>query len=216
MYYYDIHTHKQNVNENEIVIKSISYCDFKKDIIFRDNVFFSIGIHPWDTENNSEIVIDYSLFEDLLKNNTKIVAIGECGLDKLRGDRLQTQIDIFEYQVYLSEKYKKPLIIHCVKSWEEIVKVSKKTKPSQPWIIHGFRGNKELATQLIKLGFYLSFGEKFNIEAISATPRNKLFLETDVSHLSIYDIYQNIYESMSIEKEKLQLQICKNTTIFNF
>ena len=84
-----------------------------------------------------------------------------------------------------------------------------------PWIIHGFRGNGELASQLVCLGFYLSFGDRFNPSALRATWPDFLFLETDDKSIDIRGVYQNVAEALDIPEEKLRIQIAKNVSIFH-
>ena len=70
----------------------------------------------------------------------QFVAVGEAGFDKLTAAPMELQVRMFEKQVELSEKYRLPLIIHCVKAMDELLAVRKKLNPAQPWIWHGFRG----------------------------------------------------------------------------
>ena len=82
----------------------------------------------------------------------------------------------------------KPLVIHLVKAMSELLKLKQQIKPANPWIIHGFRGKAALAEECLRHGFYLSFGEKYQEEALRITPAGRLFLETDESpcRLRIY------------------------------
>ena len=102
------------------------------------------------------------------------------------------QIQVLEKQIELSEKVKKPLIIHCVGCFNELFDLKKHWNPSQIWIIHGFRGKPELAGQALKVGCYLSFGEHFNTQSVRITPIDKLFVETDESKMSIEELYHQI------------------------
>ena len=81
---------------------------------------------------------------------------------------MDLQKEVFLAQANLAEETHKPLIIHCVKAWADLIACKKAVKPEMPWIIHGFRGNGELASQLVRLGFYLSFGDRFNPSALRA------------------------------------------------
>ena len=118
----------------------------------------------------------------------QFVAVGEAGLDKLAKAPMELQLAVFKEQVKLSEKLGLPLIIHCVKAMEELLGVKKESRPQQPWIWHGFRGKPEQAVQLLKKGFYLSFGEYYPDETMQIVPDERLFLETDDSLLDIEDI----------------------------
>lgn len=81
----------------------------------------------------------------------------------------ELQLYFFEQQLILATKLQKPLILHVVKSWEEVLKSIKKCKVSSPLIVHGFRGKPQLAQQLIDKGFYLSFGESFHPDSMLLT-----------------------------------------------
>ena len=122
----------------------------------------------------------------------RVLVIGECGLDKHSQVSLEIQIKLFEMQIRLSERLKKPLIIHCVGHFNELFELKKQLQPQQLWIIHGFRGKPELAKQAIKAGFALSFGGNFNPESVAVTPLEKLFVETDESLSLIDETYSKI------------------------
>ena len=102
------------------------------------------------------------------------------------------------------------MIIHCVKAWEELIKIRHETDPSQPWIIHGFRGKPELAKRLIREGFLFSVGEKINIDSLPLIPINSLFCETDEDDVDIRDIYQQAAHSLNMRLEAFADEIAKN------
>lgn len=161
-----------------------------------DNMYYSIGIHPWDSEN-----VTSKAKEELTKLASLhcVVALGECGLDSLRGADLDTQQELFCFHANLAELAGKPLIIHCVHRFQEIISLKDKIKPEQAWIIHGFRGKPELLSQLIAKGFYISYGQKYNIDSAIATPVDKIFVESDDADVDINDIYSAIAKHKSID-----------------
>ena len=167
----DIHTHNIKSECSLISVTPAEYPNLTGGC-------FSVGIHPWYSDNVSDS--DLSLLADvaMCKN---IYAIGECGLDSLRGAAIKRQKQIFEYHIRLSEELSKPLIIHQVKTVDEIIFFRKKYSPSQRWLIHGFRGKPTMAEQLLKLGFDISFGPNFNTETMRIIPMKSLFLESDNS-----------------------------------
>lgn len=191
----DIHHHQKSgdiINENAII--NLNYTD---DI--PEKGYYSIGIHPWSTENMTEEDITKAVKNiEINSNKDRIIAIGECGFDKIKGASKELQEDIFRKLVDISEKCKKPLIIHAVKSNEDIIRLKKELKPKQLWIIHGFRGKKETAIQLIKNGIALSLGQYFNKQAVKEIPLDMLFIETDESNLSIEDIKTKIEEAKTL------------------
>ncbi|MDE5929471.1 MAG: TatD family hydrolase, partial [Muribaculaceae bacterium] len=105
--------------------------------------------------------------------------IGECGLDALRGPDMALQREVFLKHIGLSEALGKPLLIHAVRCWPELIALRHNLNPAQEWIIHGFRGKAELAAELLRHGFSLSFGLKYNEDAFRLTPPERRYRETD-------------------------------------
>lgn len=187
--YIDIHTHIQHSADNVIAIRNLLLSEAEKMIASEAQGFFSAGVHPWDSET-----VENTWIEQLRKvsEDDRIVLIGECGLDKNIEASSEKQTELFSEHIQLSESLKKPLIIHCVGRFNELIELKKKYNPTQQWIIHGFRGKPQLAGQLLNVGFYLSYGEKFNPDSVQATPVERLFLETDEGSQPIDKIYEQI------------------------
>lgn len=169
---------------------------------------FSTGIHPWD------IVADWeermNKIEDIAQDKN-CVAIGECGIDRLKSTATyETQRTILARHAKLAENLGKPLIIHLVKGEEEILRFAKEHSHREAWIIHGFRGKPQQARNLIRAGYYLSFGEKFNSDTLRSVPMEKIFIESDESHTPLQKIYDNIAATLGISNEKLLEQITAN------
>ncbi len=161
---------------------------------------YSTGIHPWDIEAAEKEWIERL---NKLCTDTQIALIGECGLDKNIETTLEKQTEFFLEHIKISESLQKPLIIHCVGCFNELMELKKKHNPSQKWIIHGFRGKPQLAEQLLKAGFDLSFGEKVNPESVRVTPVERLFVETDESQVPIENIYEQIARIKGCKVEDL-------------
>ena len=138
------------------------------------------------------------------------MAIGETGLDKGAEAPLDCQREIFRASASLAENAGIFLIIHCVKAWDELIASKKELKPRVPWIIHGFRGNATLAGQLIRQGFYLSFGEYFNPGAVREAWPGRLFAETDDREIDIRTVYRNLSVSLNLRLEQFAGQIAEN------
>ena len=203
MDFFNIHTHSLVHPESEILAQS-------PDLFPSDKlpVYTSIGIHPWFlTEENAE-----SQWKVLQKqvSHPSVLAIGEGGLDKLKGPDMELQVKILKQQVALSEEKSLPLIIHCVKAFNELIQLKKELRPHQPWIIHGFRGKEALAIDCIRHGFYLSYGEHFQENALKATPQEKLFIETDESEVPVQEIYQSTALVHGIGLQELMESVKKN------
>ena len=199
----DIHTHHAAPQPQAVI--SSSFVDF----IPETGQLYSLGIHPWDSGMNLSND-DWNLFQ-LHASLPDVVAIGECGVDKLKGGPLYKQLIVMNRQVEISEKLEKPLIIHDVKAHDVIVGLKKDLNPKQKWLVHGFRGKPTVAKMLTDVGIYLSFGEKFNPESLPVVPRNLLLAETDDSLLSIEEIIGNLSAAMG---EDLTELIALNTATF--
>ena len=204
---YDIHTHQvATEHSNHLSILDVEPLDFEVAKSTYKNQYFSCGIHPWYSEDSE------AQFQQLLNiaSDARIVAIGETGLDKIKGPSMEIQISMFKRHIELSEALKKPLIIHAVKAWEELYHIRLEFSPTQPWIIHGFRGNPQITQQMAKAGFMFSIGERFNPESLKYIPKESLFLETDESDIDIQKVYQLVADAMNIDIKDLAVQIAQN------
>ncbi len=174
--------------------------------------YFSVGIHPWSVGGN------YRDRMELLKCVSRlpqVLAIGEAGLDKLSETDWELQEEVFEAQWRWAEVIRKPLIIHAVKSTGEMIRYKNHYRPVSPWVLHGFRGKKELARELVRHGFYLSFGERFNADAVAATPPDRIFVETDESTCSVMEIYNSLSDVLGISGNGFREQVQENVrTVF--
>ncbi|MEP6931600.1 MAG: TatD family hydrolase [Flavobacterium sp.] len=188
MEFFNFHTH-QFTNQSDILELVNQYPqEFDAAI-----PFYSIGIHPWYITED-RIDADLEIIEEKLQTEN-CLAIGECGLDKRIEIPMELQISVFERQLVLAEKYKKPVVIHCVAAFQEVIAIKKKWKISVPMIIHGFSKNSQIADQLIKEGFYLSFGKYLlrNPElkiVFQKIPNDRFFLETDTVEETIKQVYE--------------------------
>lgn len=187
----DVHTHNQDALG---AIISVSPQQFNP----KQGCVYSVGIHPWDVaalnkENTPLMPAEVERKLSQLAQHPAVVAIGECGIDHLRGGKIDTQIAIAEIHIRISEQLGKPLILHCVRAANEIISLYRRYQPRQKWLIHGFRGSVGLAKALLTCpGINLSFGEKFQEDALLATPIDRLYVETDESELPIEKIASRV------------------------
>ena len=203
MVYYDIHTHRAERSPDVISVTSADLRDesVQNALSIITDAYYSVGVHPWNVDlEGMELVQEYSL-------KPNVVAIGETGLDKTTAktsSEFSLQRELFWKHVQLSEKIKKPLIIHCVKAWSDLLHIRKMVKPSIPWIVHGFRGKPSIASQLLDAGLYLSFGAYYHPEALKlAWEQKRLLAETDDQSVDIKEIYQQIASDLFISIESL-------------
>ena len=200
----DIHTHRNNPSRQAIV--SLSPTQFDREA----TRLCSIGIHPWESDRATK---EELLLLHELSTHPLVAAIGECGIDRLKGANIEQQTVLFEQHILLSEKVKKPLIIHAVKSTDIILALHRQYNPTQTWIIHGYRGNATTAQQYIKRGIELSYGEKFNPATVAVTPKDMLWIESDESCVDINQIYNSVAQAANIEAEELKKLIEKRAKI---
>lgn len=185
----DVHTHNANAG-NAIINLRVN-----GDTTEPARGFFSVGIHPWDVTphiNSSLYMVRH------LASLQQVVAIGETGLDSLRNrDNLDYQEMMLQEHIIIANEVNKPLILHVVRAWQNVIKTCRTTKPTVPCVIHGFRGNENVAQLMLNDGFYLSLGENFNSKAAILMPSERLLIETDESRLSISDIASRIAQVRS-------------------
>jgi len=174
---------------------------------------FTYGIHPWylDESNHNK------LLASVIKTaaDALVIAVGEAGFDKIKGPSMDLQRKTFEEQVIIAEELKKPVVIHCVRAWDELLRAHKRLHPKLPWLVHGFRGNKDLAMQLISKGMYISFWFEFILkpessELVRSLPKDRIFLETDGAEVDIRDIYNKVSGDLGLELNGLKKLILDN------
>ncbi len=182
----DTHTH--NAERGEHALLSLNPEDAAAYSAAYPGRLFSAGIHPWESyESEANEDERFATLRRVLSLEGA-AAVGETGLDKLRGPSMEIQERRFRRQAELGEELGLPLVIHLVKAQERLLALRSELRPTQPWIIHGFRGKREQARQLAAAGLYISFGERFNSEALAAVPPGQRLAETDESPLPIADI----------------------------
>ncbi|MFM8950798.1 MAG: TatD family hydrolase [Bacteroidota bacterium] len=177
-----------------------------------DTGYYSVGLHPWYlNEQTADKEFDTAIRAALKKN---VLAIGECGLDKVCNTDWKLQKKWFEAHISLSIQWGKPMIVHCVKAFWEVRILFKKDWMEEPVIFHGFNRGATLANELISAGYYLSFGKHLMQEQtaaiFAALPLDQVFLETDASELPIESIYQLAAQIKNIPIESLAQQMLIN------
>ena len=213
MKYFNLHTH-QFTNQPDVLELVNQYPqEFDASI-----PFYSIGIHPLFIDEN-RLEKDFKVVEEKLAL-PECLALGECGLDKRSETSIEVQQSVFEKQLALAEKHHKPVVIHCVAAFQELIEIKKRLKISVPMIIHGFSKKVELARQLTDNGFYISFGKYLlrnpELESVfKSIPNNRFFLETDTIEEGIQDVYALAAKYKEIELSELKEIVNKNfTTVF--
>jgi TatD DNase family protein len=203
--FFDLHSHqipKQGIFQHEL----------GQDLPAAQH--YSVGFHPrfLDEDWQSSLALMAQHFQD-----PYCIAIGECGLDAL-GPNINLQTEAFHHQLALAKSYQKPVILHGVKRWAEIMAVCKNY--DIPKIVHGFNKHLALAEQLLQHNFHLSFGKsllyKLSLQNVfRQMPLHRVFLETDDADTDIAQIYAQAAQIKQISIDDLQLQMTENLKIFD-
>lgn len=209
----NIHSHQQEI-KNEFVIQNLLK-DF--DQILKPG-YYSAGLHPWylESQNWEQQLLQLKK----LSAAKNILALGECGLDKVCKTDFELQQEVFIAQILWANEINKPLIIHCVRAFSELGDLLKKYNNKTPVIFHGFNKNSRIAEKMLNDGHYLSFGKSIlqlqNKAIFEQVPMDRIFLETDETNISIQEIYKEAAAIKNISLETLSLQIKKNVQlVFN-
>ena len=209
----NIHTHRPH-NNDEWSIQNL-HADFDQ---LKSLFNYSVGVHPWYIDPKT--IKHEMLLMKTVSQQKNVLAIGECGLDRLCNTDFKLQEKIFTEQIIWANEIAKPLIIHCVRAHAEIFKLLKEHNRISPVIFHGFNNSEELANNIIQKGYTLSFGKQlFNptIEKVfSKIAGDYFFLETDDSDYTIDAIYKQAAKIRNISADGLSLQIQQNLKrVFN-
>ena len=207
----NIHTHTAKSDDNLIQIVNLNLnqpCP--------EQGYYSYGIHPWALDN-ADFQVDEAL--NKLKENLQqpqVIALGEAGLDKMHIASFEQQNKLLERQIKLSEALQKPMILHDVRSHNEIIALRKKHKAKQPWIVHGFGGTEQDVKQLIGQGIYLSVGESLLHperkihKSFKFIDLDYLFLETDMAEIGVETIYEAAANMLEMDLSALKTRIFAN------
>ena len=201
MNFFDFHHHDADRKSG------IYNLNFNEEI---PEIFFSAGIHPKSLSDGLEKQLIWLQEISVAEN---CVAIGECGLDGLIDVDEESQEKAFQAQIEIANSVKKPLIIHCVKRFSQLLKFRKMSKV--PMIVHGFNKRKTIGDDLLKNGLCLSFGKSvlYNVnlqDFVKHLPIENLFLETDSADFEIKELYQKVADLRNMRLEDLSKKIKNN------
>lgn len=191
MLYPNAHTHRQPA-EDEIAVVNLD-----KDLdMVPDDGYYSAGIHPWFIRTGS-VTEELERLRRFLEL-PNIVALGECGLDRLAKTPWNLQCEVFQSQLALANEFGKPVIIHNVRAGSELLHIRKSLPSETPWLLHGFHGSLREAELFLQQGCYLGFGKHlFNpkskaIGVAANIPAEQLLPETDDSDYKISEVIAKI------------------------
>jgi TatD DNase family protein len=208
----DFHTHSKR--EKNDIIEVVSIHPQRK----QPSDWYTIGFHPWWTD---QLLTDKEL-DDLrtkLEQDVFCLGLGECGLDKLKGTDLKQQERIFTQQIELANEIHAPLIVHCVRVYDTVLKLHQRLAKT-PWVVHGYLRHAILAKSIIDQGIYLSVApSKKMAVSFEATlkylPLDRFFIETDSdTSLNIKERYARFSDIRGIDINTLENQLFNNFKTF--
>ena len=178
--YLDIHRHSSTKGKADKVLRNLFHCETSE---IENTDFCSVGLHPWHVKKDT-LQHDIELVRSSAPEK-KVFAIGEVGLDKAIDTSLEIQQKAFSAQIEIAKELKKPMIIHCVRAYNELLAFRKSSKHNNPWIIHWYNASSQIGFELIEKGCLLSFGHMLFKETSKAyktfleIPLKYVFFETD-------------------------------------
>ena len=202
----DFHTH-QTINDSELSLFNVHCAD-----LFSEDKICSVGLHPWHL-NSDSLRLEKEWMQNVVQRDN-VLAIGECGLDKHCKVPWDLQMEAFKWQLELAEKSKKPVIVHCVRAQQEILRLLNDFNVE--YVFHGFNRTLAMAVEIIEMGGFVSMTAAFlrteNGRSIARNiEQNSIFLETDNDLSSISEAYiclANIWQKSMDEVEQI---IAQNT-----
>lgn len=210
---HNLHTHSYTNNPD--ILEIVNRYPYEEI----DVPYFSTGIHPWYIQQD-KIEEHLAIIEERLQL-PNCLALGECGLDKRIEIPLALQTEVFEKQLILAKKYKKPVILHLVAAFQELIEATERLQPGVPMVVHGFSKNAQVAKQLLDNGFYLSFGKYLlrNLElsaVLAMVSDGSFFLETDTMEESLAAVYAKAAEARNTTIKEIENIVSNNfKTVFS-
>lgn len=207
--FFDFHTHSPAKSQDVFSCVSVPVEEFKVlELPLPENCCYSLELHPWKISDASKSTL--SEFSSLAASPS-VSAIGEAGLDRLQGPSLAVQYEFFQYAVELAGQVKKPLIIHSVKCYSELISFKKHSLSEVPWMLHGFNGKPQILEQILQNGFYVSFGmaglkrdDLMSFFTANSFWIDRICLETDDSDGDIKSVYNFASLQLNVELQSLK------------
>lgn len=209
----DCHTHSHKVNG--LAIRSLTYEEWSGGVTIGKGQLYSIGFHPWSLPLAERLTALIDQMRSLLASTPQIVAVGECGIDKVRSNAsLAEQRAWLEAQMRLACQLHRPILLHTVRAWSEMIEIRRELAqefdPLPPMVLHGFRAKGEVARMMLSQGFALSFGRHYDPAALRlAYEAHALLVETDelpqgLTHQeALAETYTHLAEALAITPETL-------------
>lgn len=182
-----------------------------------DYIFSAAGVHPESIDSNPENYLE--ILGKIIKNNKKVRAVGEIGLDyHYDGYDREKQIKLFSQQLEFARDINMPVIIHSRDACADTMDILRKYRPQG--VMHCFGYSAEIAQEIVKLGMYVGFtgvitfkNAKKAIKALETVPLDRLLLETDCPYMSPVPFRGKRCDSSMIEYTAAKAAEIKNIPI---
>lgn len=237
MKYVDVHAHLDNevfkdldslikkLKENnfQIINNGINYLTNNKSLQLSDKykiIKAAFGLHPLYINEDIKKIINF-----ISENNDNCLAIGEIGLDYLRGIDYEKQKDIFNKFLQFAMTLEKPVIVHSRRAEHDVINLLSSSKIKKV-VLHCFEGNKKLITQALGLGYYFSIPANITRSIhfqnlVKQVDLSNLLTETDSPYLaanpgtintplSVIDSVKKIAELKELSINEIQKNILAN------
>lgn len=202
----DFHTHRLNATDALISVNPSQF-DPQPD------QWYSVGFHPW--YDVDALTDDDFLRLERCARHDQVLAIGETGMDALRGANLEIQARVFERHLGIAAVVNKPLVVHSVRTAQNILTVRHRFgQTAVPLAIHGMRANANVARTLLDAGCYLSYGPRFNPSALLSTPLDRLLIETDDSGITIDEVAAVVADALHLTATQVKSLASTNAATF--
>ncbi|WP_461484561.1 TatD family hydrolase [Porphyromonas asaccharolytica] len=213
----DCHTHSHETSGQ--AIRSLTYAEWSGGVTIEEDQLYSIGFHPWSLPQERSLTVLIDQMQSRLATVPQIVAIGECGVDKVRSNAaLSEQLVWLEAQMRLACQLHRPILLHTVRAWAEMIEMRSQMAQEfaqlPPMVLHGFRAKGEVAQMMLSKGFALSFGRRYDATALHlASEAKALLVETDeipngLAHReAIAEVYALLAKSLATDAATLADQV---------
>lgn len=213
MSFINIHSHTDFPEKDVTTIRNIfPGDDFVVDL--SKNCYFSIGLHPWNIKADT-LISDIEIVKNFAEN-PNCLAVGETGLDRIIKIQVEIQKEVYLKHLEIARELSKPVIIHCVRAFSEIIQLHQPFAGKVKLIFHGFNNNWQIANELLEKECFLSFGKALLNPASNAAkifsniPENQLFLETDDAEISISEVYHKAALLKNISEDAMKEIVLRN------
>ena len=162
-----------------------------------DGMYIALGIHPEDaqyctgTPEEEVAELERIILSDKAREGSKVVAIGEIGFDfHLENIEREKQTRYFELQMQLAEKLSMPVVVHDREAHGPCFDMAL-AHPTVKGVFHNFSGSAEMARELVRRGWYISFSGVLTFknaarvrEVAASVPLDRILIETDAPYLA--------------------------------